>query len=175
MNEHDSDNLQQRLQALPRERLPPAGNWQQIEARLADTPRSLSVAVERRPARSRSRRWPWMLGAAAAACLAVGVTMRPPPITSVTEPARMHESPLQLQADNLAGEYQRAMAALPQGRLPLELTPALSELDQSTQVIRSAIAQSPEAGFLLGQLQRTYALRLELTRQGLMGTAGLPT
>lgn len=85
------------------------------------------------------------------------------------------ESSLQLQADRMAGTYQLAIAALPQASLPAELTPALSELDQSAQVIRNAIAQSPEAGFLLGQLQRTYALRLELTRQGLLTTAGLPT
>jgi len=78
------------------------------------------------------------------------------------------------QADALAATYRQALAAIPQDSVPAELAPALHELDASAGSIRSAIAQSPDAGFLLGQLRRTYALRLELTRQGLDG-AGLST
>jgi len=81
---------------------------------------------------------------------------------------------LAAQADALAATYRQALAAIPQDSVPAELAPALHELDASAGSIRSAIAQSPDAGFLLGQLRRTYALRLELTRQGLDG-AGLST
>lgn len=77
------------------------------------------------------------------------------------------------QADAMAGEYRQALAALPAGQMPAELVPALGELDRSAGAIHAAIGQSPEAGFLLRQLQRTYALRLELTRQGLLQAAGL--
>lgn len=179
MNEQDNDELQPQLRGLPRERVPPAHNWQRIEARLTDLPRPLLPKAEPlpTPTRPRIRRRPWMLGAAvaAAACLLVVAGIRQPPTESETHAIAVQESSLQLQADRMAGTYQLAIAALPREPLPAELTPALSELDQSAQVIRNAIAQSPEAGFLLGQLQRTYAFRLELTRQGLLTTAGLPT
>ncbi|HBN52582.1 MAG TPA: hypothetical protein DD456_00665, partial [Stenotrophomonas sp.] len=93
-----------------------------------------------------------------------------PPQSAAQAPA----SPLEAQADALAHAYGQAIAAIPQDNVPAELLPALRELDASAGSIRSAIAQSPDAGFLLGQLRRTYALRLELTRQGL-DAAGLAT
>ncbi len=173
-NEHDSDDLAQRLRELPAERIPPAAVWQRIAAELQHprqpqpvviTPSMLRPATHRPP-----RRWPWFAGAAAAAVLAlVGSAAlwqpqeRAPPV-----------SPLQAQAKALTRDYGLAIAAIPQDSVPAELLPALQELDASAGDIRRAIEISPQAGFLLGQLQRTYALRLELTRQGL-GGAGLST
>ncbi len=178
MNRHDSDHdhehddLAARLRQLPAERLPPAAAWQRIAARLQEEQRAPSVVAT--PLRHR-RRWPLTAAAAAVAALALfgagrwwGLHEQPVP------PATALESPLEVQADALADEYGQAIAAIPQDTVPAELVPALHELDASAGSIRSAIAQSPDAGFLLGQLRRTYALRLELTRQGL-AAAGLPT
>lgn len=168
MNENPDDILLQRLRALPRDRLPPASSWQHIEAGLSNGRPVLS--------RARSRRWQWLAATAAAACLVlVAVSFPPSTPVVVSGSPDVAVSALQEQADSIADEYQMALQTLPQGQIPVELAPALVELDQSTHAIRSAIAQSPDAGFLLGQLQRTYALRLELTRQGLMATAGLHT
>ena len=55
-----------------------------------------------------------------------------------------------------------------------EWRPALHELDASAVSIRAAIAENPRSRYLLGQLQRTYALRLQLTQQAVF-SAGLPT
>ncbi|MPS35746.1 MAG: hypothetical protein E2593_10670 [Stenotrophomonas sp.] len=178
MNEHDSDHdhddLAARLRRLPSERVPPAAAWQHIAARLHEAPRERPAAVTPRP---RRRRWTSVAAAAAVAALALLGTGRwwagPPP--QATQSTRMTQaSSLAAQADALAATYRQALAAIPQDSVPAELAPALHELDASAGSIRSAIAQSPDAGFLLGQLRRTYALRLELTRQGLDG-AGLST
>ncbi|MQP77650.1 hypothetical protein CQ393_17350 [Stenotrophomonas sp. MYb238] len=177
MNDHDSDHdhddLAARLRQLPAERLPPAAAWQRIAAQLHEAPRERHVAAAPPP---RRRRWPRIAAAAAVAALAVsgagrwwGLHERPP-----QPAAQAPASPLEAQADALAHAYGQAIAAIPQDNVPAELLPALRELDASAGSIRSAIAQSPDAGFLLGQLRRTYALRLELTRQGLEA-AGLPT
>ncbi len=180
MNEHDSDHdhdhddLAARLRRLPSERVPPAAAWQHIAARLHEAPREQPAAVT---PRQRRRRWTSVAAAAAVAALALLGTGRwwagPPP--QATQATRMTQaSSLAAQADALAATYRQALAAIPQDSVPAELAPALHELDASAGSIRSAIAQSPDAGFLLGQLRRTYALRLELTRQGLDG-AGLST
>ncbi len=181
MNEHDSDHdhddLAARLRRLPSERVPPAAAWQHIAARLHEAPRERPAAVTPRP---RRRRWTSVAAAAAVAALALLGTGRwwagpPPQATQATQATRMTQaSSLAAQADALAATYRQALAAIPQDSVPAELAPALHELDASAGSIRSAIAQSPDAGFLLGQLRRTYALRLELTRQGLDG-AGLST
>lgn len=183
MNNHDNNHdevLAQRLRDLPAERIPPAAVWERISAGLEQTPRSepivvasvspLADAVARRAPR---RHWPRHAAAAAVVAL-VGVASvlllpRQPKAAVAIE-----ESSLQHQANTITYQYRQAMATIPQENLPVELQPALRELDASAGSIRSAIAQSPDAGFLLGQLQRTYALRLELTRKGL-NPAGLST
>ncbi len=171
-HEHGQDDLAARLRQLPAERLPPAAAWQRIAARLEEEPRLAVAAATPVP---RRRRW---LSAAAAAAVAArslfgagrwwGLHEQP------ARPVAAQESPLEAQADALADAYRQAIAAIPQDTVPAELAPALHELDASAGSIRTAIAQSPDAGFLLGQLRRTYALRLELTRQGI-APAGLPT
>lgn len=168
MNDHDDnafhDDLQARLRALPAERLPPAHTWQRIAARLPPRTAVVPMHAPTRPA----RRWPLRIGLGLAAALAVlmVVPTAPPPTPRPT--------PLQRQADVMAAEYQQAMAALPADRIGADWQPALHELDSSAGTIRAALAENPRSGFLLTQLQRTYALRLELTQQA-VNAAGLPS
>ena len=49
--------------------------------------------------------------------------------------------------------------------VPVDFASALRELDASADGIRSALDSRPDAVFLLGQLQHTYARRLELTQR----------
>ncbi|HFK2919946.1 TPA: hypothetical protein ACGY72_001111 [Stenotrophomonas maltophilia] len=166
MSTHDPDSapdLLARLRALPSERDVPADGWARLSARLP--PREAQAAavttgnVVTLPRHSQHRRW-LPLGVALAASLAV-YTVAPWRHAQPDTPA---PSTLQLQAAAMTEQYQQAVAALPDGRAP-EWQPALHELDESAAQIRAALAQDPRAPHLLGQLKRTYALRLELTRQ----------
>ncbi len=163
-HEHDSDHdLLARQRAQPNERDVPADGWARLSARLP--PRGPQAAPEPTdnvvvlPVRSR-RRWWLPAGAALAASLALYVVAP----WRHAQPDTPAPSALQLQAAAMTEQYQQAVAALPDGRAP-EWQPALHELDESAAQIRAALAQDPRAPHLLGQLKRTYALRLELTRQ----------
>ncbi len=170
MNHHDdADALQARLRALPAERLPPARVWQGIAAQLpavpipAPTPAPVAVTGLPRP-----RRWPLRVGLGLAAAL--GLLMVVPTPVPQTPPPTL----VQRQAEAMAAEYQQAMATLPTAQVGGEWQPALRELDSSADHIRAALSENPRSRVLLGQLQRTYALRLELTQQAVMA-AGLPS
>lgn len=162
---HDLDSdLQSRLRALPAERLPPADAWQRIAAQLPPRVAAVPAAA---PA-PRARRWSLRVGLGLAAALAVLV------VAPTSTPPTPRPSPLQRQADVIAAEYQQAMATLPAAPIGADWQPALHELDTSAVYIRAAIAENPRSGYLLTQLQRTYALRLELTQQA-VNAAGLPS
>lgn len=168
MNDHndnvfDSD-LQARLRALPAERQPPAQAWQRIAAQLPPRVTHVPAAT---PARV-PRRWPLRIGLGLAAALAVLM------VVPTSTPPTPRPSSMQRQADAIAAEYQQAMATLPAAPIGAEWQPALHELDSSASTIRAAIDENPRSGFLLTQLQRTYALRLELTQQA-VNAAGLPS
>jgi len=174
-NDHDHDDLAARLRRLPAERVPPAVAWQRIAAQLRQAPPQLPPPLAAVPASVQYRRRHWPRGIAAAAVVALVLAGGGRWWATHERPVAVAQaSPLQRQADVLAAEYGQAIAAIPPETVPAELAPALHELDSSAGSIRSAIAQSPDAGFLLGQLRRTYALRLELTRQGL-AAAAFPT
>ncbi|HFF3759625.1 hypothetical protein I5U56_20355 [Stenotrophomonas maltophilia] len=163
-HDHDSDSaLLARLRALPSERSLPADGWERLSARLPPREPSSAPAAEGNvvalPMRTR-RRWWLPVGAALAASLAV-YAVAP---WRHAQPGMPAPSALQLQAAAMTEQYQQAVASLPDGRAP-EWQPALHELDESAAQIRAALAQDPRAPHLLGQLKRTYALRLELTRQ----------
>lgn len=163
-HEHDCDHdLLARLRALPNERDVPADGWARLSARLpprepeaAPAPTGNVVALA---TRSR-RRWWLPAGAALAASLAI-YAVAP---WRHAHPDIPVPSTLQLQAAAMTEQYRQAVAALPAGRAP-EWQPALHDLDESAAQIQAALAQDPRAPHLLGQLKRTYALRLELTRQ----------
>lgn len=170
MNHHDdADTLQARLRALPAERLPPARVWQGIAAQLPavpmPAPTPAPVAVTGLP---RRRRWPLRVGLGLAAAL--GLLMVVPTPVPQTPPPTL----VQRQAEAMVAEYQQAMATLPTAQVGGEWQPALRELDSSADHIRAALSENPRSRVLLGQLQRTYALRLELTQQAVMA-AGLPS
>ncbi|WP_295552990.1 hypothetical protein [uncultured Stenotrophomonas sp.] len=163
-HDHDSDHdLAARLRALPPERSLPTDGWARLSAQLPPRePQAAPAATDNvvaLPPRPR-RRWWLPVGAALAASLAV-YAVAPWRHSQLSAPV---PSPLQLQAAAMTEQYQQAVAALPDGRAP-EWQPALHELDESAAQIRAALAQDPRAPHLLGQLKRTYALRLELTRQ----------
>ncbi|MGE8260063.1 MAG: hypothetical protein ACN6RJ_11640 [Stenotrophomonas sp.] len=175
-HDHDHDPaLQARLRALPGERMPPADGWARLAAQLP--PREAATAalehpgnVVALPRRARPRWW-LPAGAALAAGLAV-YAVAPWRQAPLQAPA---PSMLQLQAAAMTEQYQQAVASLP-GARAAEWQPALHELDESAAQIRAALAQDPRAPHLLGQLKRTYTLRLELTRQAAQAAAaGLTT
>lgn len=163
-HEHDSDHdLQARLRALPNERAVPDDGWARLSARLPPRePQAVPAPMDTVVALPLRRRGRWWLpvGAALAASLAV-YAVAP---WRHAQPEAPAPSALQLQAAAMTQQYQQAVASLPDGRAP-EWQPALHELDESAAQIRAALAQDPRAPHLLGQLKRTYALRLELTRQ----------
>ncbi|MFC0152345.1 hypothetical protein ACFFJ4_01420 [Xanthomonas dyei] len=153
--------LRARLQALPQQRQPPAQVWERIAPALL--PHATEVA--RRPGR---RRWAMpVLGVALAAAVAWVAVV--PGLRQHTSPLPPAQPALVAQAQALAGQYQQAIAEVPLQQVPVDLRPELDELDQSTQAIHAAIAQSPRSAFLLSQLQRTYAKRLQLTRLASQG------
>jgi len=180
MNPSDrDDDLLAGLRALPTRRTPPESVWQGIRAELDAVPVG---AVPQRPVADvvrlpvRRRRWRLPLSLAAAASLAAVATLLLPPRATapgtLPESAAMPASPLLAQADAMSGEYRQAMASLPQAPVPSDLQPALRDLDDSAAQIRTALRERPDAGYLLGQLRRTYDKRLELTR---MAALSAPT
>lgn len=175
MENNQDETLLQHLRQLPAERVPPATAWPAIAARLGPQLRVEPVTVmPAASSRRRPRRWLGYAGAAAAVIALFGVVTVMLPERPAVEQVAGRETSVERQANTLTFEYRRAIAAIPHDSVPVELKPALQELDSSAGSIRAAIAQSPDAGFLLGQLQRTYALRIELTRQGL-AAPGLST
>lgn len=170
LDDHDHDGLQAQLRALPTERVPPARVWQGIAAQLPGMPMPVAMPVAATPVAVMAprRRWALPLGLGLAAALVL-VMVLPTPVPQTPPPTLV-----QRQAEAMAAEYQQAMAALPAAPLGGEWQPALHELDSSADHIRAALAENPRSRVLLSQLQRTYALRLELTQQAAMA-AGLPS
>ncbi|KPN07894.1 hypothetical protein [Xanthomonas arboricola] len=166
----DDAALSALLRALPQQRQPPAQLWERMAPAL--TPHTNVVALQ--PRRQRAWTWP-AFGVALAAALAV-VAIVPGLDRSTQAPAPASARPgLVAQAQAMAGQYQQAIDAVPVQQVPADLRPALAELDQSAQAIHHAIAQSPRSAFLLSQLQRTYAKRLQLTRLASQGETSFPS
>ena len=69
------------------------------------------------------------------------------------------------EANALTREYQGALQSMPQTRSSSAYAPALRDLDSSAAKILVALEHDPNARFLLEQLRRTYARRLELTQR----------
>ncbi|CAD7379364.1 hypothetical protein [Xanthomonas arboricola] len=174
LDPHATDDaaLSARLRALPQQRQPPAQLWERIAPAL--TLHTNVVALQ--PRRQRAWAWAWpAFGVALAAALAV-VAIVPGLDRSTQAPAPASARPgLVAQAQAMAGQYQQAIDAVPVQQVPADLRPALAELDQSAQAIHHAIAQSPRSAFLLSQLQRTYAKRLQLTRLASQGETSFPS
>lgn len=159
MNETNinDDALRWQLRALRKDVPPQRDLWPDIAARIAATPQEV-------PTRTTKRNTRWFAPAAMAASLllAVGVVWQGgllPGSASATDPLMRQE------ASALTREYQGALQAMPQTRSSSAYAPALRDLDSSAAKILVALEHDPDARFLLEQLRRTYARRLELTQR----------
>ena len=153
-------SLRLQLRGL-RQDLPPAADlWPGIaeRIRMADAPAG--------PARPRKAPniAPWALAASLVLSLGIAWRMQPPPAPAAA-PVRLVDR----EADAMTREYRAALlelqAAAPASPRRTPAAPALRELDRSARQIRDAIERDPGAPYLLDRLQRTYTLRLELTRR----------
>lgn len=159
MNTQEEETLRWQLRGLRRDAEPQADLWPGIAARIAATPQEAAV-----PGKSRTRRLaPWAM--AASVLLAVGMVwqMMPTPQQTPTGNPLIRQ-----QAVAMALDYERAFAHLQQGELQPEMHSAFGELDRSAAQILTAIDRDPDASFLLEQLRRTYARRLQLTQRAIM-------
>lgn len=160
MNPNDStpltdDALRWQLRAL-RQDVPPSRDlWPDIATRLAAVPQQHAI-----PRSRRGRVMPFAL--AASVLLAVTVTWQ-------LQRAPSGDVLIQREAAALTRDYTGALAQLDRRvTASPEIAPALHTLDESAAQIRHAIAKEPNAHFLLDQLRRTYARRLELTQRAAM-------
>lgn len=146
--------LRWQLRSLRQDAPPARDLWPGIAARLAAAPQPRAPVHPRRP-------WtPFAL--AASVLLAVTVTWQ-------LQQAPAGDPLIQREAAALTRDYAGALAQLDrQVAAPPEIAPALHTLDESAAQIRRAIATEPNAHFLLDQLRRTYARRLELTQRAAM-------
>jgi len=153
------------LRQLPREREPARDLWPSIAAQirqpLADAPSP--------PVRRSARGWQALASAFAASALlgafAAGLS-QPRLLERVGLQPAPHPHQLVLkQAVAMRKQYQAELRKLRDKPVPADVTRALIELDQSADRIMVALNAHPDADFLLDQLHRTYARRLELTRR----------
>ncbi len=155
----NDDALRWQLRALRRDIEPQDDLWPGIAARIATTPQQAAAEGVQRSARAR-RLAPWAM--AASVVLAIGVVWQLNPADPVP---RQGNSLIRQQAVSMTLDYENALARLQLAGTHPELAPAFGDLDRSAAQILGAIDRDPDARFLLDQLRRTYARRLELTRR----------
>jgi hypothetical protein len=149
------------LRQLPRDRAPSRDLWGGIAA---------AIAQPRQPARS-SRGPGWGTAASAlAACLVLGAfglgLAKPRVLEALGLRHATSEHQLVLkEAAAIRKQYQVELRQFHGKPVPAAVTPALIELDQSADNIMVALESHPDAVFLLDQLRRTYARRLQLTQR----------
>lgn len=159
MTNSKDDALRWQLQALRRDIPPPHDLWPDIATRIASVPQQ--PADTRRRSRSLM---PWAL--AASVLLAVGFVWQLMPVTG--QQAVEGNPLIRQQAVSMTLEYEGALARMEQAGTHPEMHSALGDLDRSAAQILTAIDHDPEARFLLDQLRRTYARRLQLTQRATM-------
>lgn len=170
------DALRWQLRGLRREAMPQRDLWAGISARIAAEPATqpaLAANVVALP-RSSNRRLGW-LAMAASVALAVGLVwqLRPAdtagPADSFARTAP-HADPttavlISREASAMTWEYKAALREIDAHNRPVADAAALRQLDRSAAEVRSALAQNPDARFLLDRLQKLYAQRLALTQR----------
>ncbi len=156
------EQLRWQLRGLRRDLEPQADLWPGIAARIAATPQQAAAAA----GTPRVRRFaPWAM--AASVLLAVGVVWQMMP--AAQQQAPVGNPMIRQQAVSMALDYERAFARLQQqANSHPAMHGAFGELDRSAAQILSAIEDDPNATFLLEQLRRTYARRLQLTQRAVM-------
>lgn len=162
MTIEENDALRWQLQGLHREIQPESDLWPGIAARLAQAPQP---GLERSKRISARRFVP--LAMAASVLLVVGMVWQGMPGSKQGNP---QTSPLVLQqAVAMTFDYENALARMQETEAhPEEIRQAFGELDRSAAQILTAIDRDPHAVFLLEQLRRTYARRLQLTQRATM-------
>ena len=90
------------------------------------------------------------------------------PVTAAAPDDARHDL-LVREADAMTLEYEAALRQFEGAAMPAALRPALATLDRSALEIRGALADDPDAVFLLEQLRRTYARRVTLTQRAVTG------
>ena len=153
------------LRQLPRERMPARDLWAGIAAAIAQAPQSPPQPVRRRELRAAA-------SACVAACVlgAFGLTLSNARLQEKL--GLRHATPehrlVLSEAHAIRQQYQSELRQFDDKHVPESITPALIELDQSADRIMVALDGHPDAVFLLDQLRRTYARRLELTQRMVM-------
>lgn len=152
------------LRQLPRERAPTRDLWAGIAASIAQ-PRQ----TERLQHAARGRRWR-TFGSAIAASIVLGAfglgLAKPGLLETIGLRHRTAEHQLVLkEAAAIRKQYQTELRQFRARPTPESVAPALIELDQSADKIMVALESHPDAVFLLDQLRRTYARRLQLTQR----------
>lgn len=168
MNTQDQDALRWQLQALRRDIAPEGDLWPGIATRIATAPQQAINEINP-PQVARTRRFaPWAM--AASVLLAVGFVWQLTPATDAGQtPATAQGNPLLIQqAVSMTLDYEKALARMQQADTHPEVHAALGDLDRSATQILNAIDTDPSARFLLDQLRRTYARRLQLTQRAVM-------
>jgi hypothetical protein len=150
------------LRQLSRERAPTRDLWAGIAAAIAQPQRTQLQSP-------RSQGWR-VMGSAIAASLvlgAFGLGLAKPRLLETLHLRRAapeHQLVLK-EAAAIRMQYQAELRQFSATPIPDTITPALAELDQSADKILIALDSHPEAIFLLDQLRRTYARRLQLTQR----------
>jgi len=158
--------LRMQLHALRTSEPPARDLWPDIATRIAAQPQAAAASPRRRP-----RLLP-AVAAAAVLALAIGLgwqfrTAGPGPAQApavATAPAAPRH-PLVIVADAMTREYLGALREVPAPRPAAPGYDSLLELDASAAAVRDALAEDPDAVFLLQRLQHIHARRLALTRQ----------
>jgi hypothetical protein len=165
-----SDNLSTdtsrrwQLRQLPREREPARDLWAGIAAAI-EHPLVPAQAVPERRSRVAWR----TAGSALAASLLLGLFTLGLVKPHLLEAAGLRRATAEHQlvlkeAVAMRKQYQAELRQFRNKPVPADITPALIELDQSADNIIVALNSHPDAVFLLDQLHRTYARRLQLTQ-----------
>ena len=156
--------LRLQLRGLRRDVLPERELWPDIASRLSAQAREAPQAALPRRRRALSA-----LAAAAVLVLAAGIGwLQRPGADTTAAPERgafAGAAPLVVEADAMAREYQGALREIAAMLPTADEHAALSQLDASAGAVREALAQDPDAHFLLQRLQRIYAQRLSLTQR----------
>jgi len=150
-------DLRWQLRQLPREIELANDLWPAIEA-----------GIRREPAQ-RKPRWPVALAAAASLLLAGGLYWRAGAGQPAVAPQPMEARIVSHEARAITDEYQAALRQFDGAPVAPQVEPSLAALDRSVAQIQSAIVADPNSIFLLDQLRRTYARRLELTQRAALG------
>jgi hypothetical protein len=150
------------LRQLPREREPSRDLWAGIAA-------SIAVPQAQPDRAARPAGWRTAASALLASLLlgAFGLGLARPQVLDAFGFRRAspeHRLVLR-EADAMRKQYQSELRQFRNKPVPDSVTPALLELDRSADAILVALDSHPDAVFLLDQLRRTYARRLQITQR----------